>query len=260
MNELQTRYEVTRGDVRKDKLLKAGAWSAPLAISVLPALVLFLLALLLGSTPATIAPFVFFGLIWLLVGFVLGIGVSAGLMIYRSRWLRDIRERIAVDGIMAHEVEWFMHELKSTEKRALKEIGSRNLLLADAYRETLASRLTATRIIKSTKQELLLLRRRQNKLKYLKSENSEALQGELQGDLDKLSSIETEAKEMLGEAETRLEMIEAAARRGVNFADTELAMKRLSARTAELPLALESAKMEDEIRRELEKELEESSK
>jgi hypothetical protein len=34
-----------------------------------------------------------------------------------------------------------------------------------------------------------------------------------------------------------------------------LALKKLSARNAELPLALESARMEDEIRRELEKEL-----
>jgi hypothetical protein len=40
-------------------------------------------------------------------------------------------------------------------------------------------------------------------------------------------------------------------------ADTELALKKLSARTAELPLALESAKMEEEYRKEFEKELEE---
>jgi len=57
------------------------------------------------------------------------------------------------------------------------------------------------------------------------------------------------------EAETRLQMIEAAARRGGSVAETELALKKLSARTAELPLALESAKMEEEIRRELEKEI-----
>ena len=57
------------------------------------------------------------------------------------------------------------------------------------------------------------------------------------------------------ESETRLLMIEAASRRGGNVADTELALKKLSARTSELPLALESAKMEEEIRRELEKEI-----
>ncbi len=58
------------------------------------------------------------------------------------------------------------------------------------------------------------------------------------------------------EAETRIHMIEAESRRGRNFADTELALKKLSARTQELPLALESARMEDAIRKDLEKELE----
>jgi hypothetical protein len=257
MNELATRYEITKGDVRKDKLLKAGAWSAPLVLPVVPAAALFLIALIFGSTPATIAPFVFFGLIWLVIGFILGLGVSGGLLVYRSRWLSGIRERIAVDGVMAHEVEWFTHELKPSEKRALKDIGGKDLLLADAYRETLASRLTATRILKSTRKELLLAKRRRNKLKVLNSENSAALHDELGRDVEKLTGIEKEAREMLGESETRLEMIEAASRRGVNFVDTEIAMKRLSARAAELPLALESARMEDDIRRELEKELEE---
>lgn len=129
-------------------------------------------------------------------------------------------------------------------------------MLADAYRETLASRLTATRIIKSSKQELLLAKRRQNKMKYLKSENSKEFQQEIQKDIENLSKIEQEAKLMRDEAETRLQMIDAAARRGTNLADSELALKKLSARTSELPLALEAAKMEQEIRRELEKETE----
>ncbi len=73
-------------------------------------------------------------------------------------------------------------------------------------------------------------------------------------DLEKLKRIKSEADEMRVEAETRLQMIEAASRRGGMVADTELALKKLSARTQELPLALESAKMEDEIRRELENE------
>ena len=62
------------------------------------------------------------------------------------------------------------------------------------------------------------------------------------------------------EAETRVQMIEAASRRGGNLADTELALKKLSARTEQLPMALESAKMEDEIRRELEQEMDEAEK
>ena len=78
-----------------------------------------------------------------------------------------MRERIAIDGIKTEEVEWFKHELKSAEKKSLKELEGQNRLLADAFRETLASRLTATRIVKTTKKELQLVQKRQSKLKYL---------------------------------------------------------------------------------------------
>ena len=57
---------------------------------------------------------------------------------------------------------------------------------------------------------------------------------------------------MLSESEARLQMIEAAASRGGSLADNELALKKLSARASELPLALEAAKLADEIRKELE--------
>jgi len=252
MNELEPRYEVTRQDLVKDKALKVGAWASPALLAAIPALVFFILFLFSTATP-TAATFFFLSLISLVVGFILGLVVTGGILFYRSRWLTNVRERIAVDGIKAQEVDWFKHELTTTEKKSLKEIESKNLLLADAFRDTLAARLTATRILKSTKYELLLVKKRQNKLKYLKSENSTSLQEDLKYDVEKLDKIKTETSEMLTEAETRLQMIEAASRRGANLADSELALKKLAARTAELPLALESAKMEDEIRRELEK-------
>jgi len=255
MNQLEPRYEITRRDLAKDKALKYGAWLTPAVLSIAPALVLFVFSLF--STGATVAMFVFLSLIALVAGFVLGAIISGGILFYRSRWLAEVRERLAVDGIKASEVEWFKHELKTGEKNSLKEIERKDLLLADAFRDTLAVRLTATRILKSTKHELQLVQRRQNKLKYLKSENSTNLQKDLQIDLEKLQKIKTEAEEMHVEAETRLQMIEAAARRGGSVAETEFALKKLSARTAELPLALESAKMEDEYRKEFEKELEE---
>ncbi len=209
----------------------------------------------LPASGVTAATFVFFSLIALLVGFVFGLMITGGLLYYRSRWLTNVRERLAVDGIKADEVKWFQHELTTVEKKSLKEIEAKDALLGDAFRDTLAARLTATRILKSTKQELLLVQRRQGKLKYLKSENAAVLQDELKADLEKLNGIQTEAEATRVEAETRLQMIEAAARRGGSVADTELALKKLSARTSELPLALESARMEDEIRRELEKEM-----
>lgn len=252
MNELEPRREITRQDLVKNKALQIGAWASPVLLSAIPALVFFILFLFSTATP-TAATFFFLSLISLVVGFIFGLIVTGGIMLYRSRWLAQVRERLAVDGIKAREVEWFKHELTTNEKKSLKEIESKDLLLADAFRDTLAARLTATRILKSTKHELLLVNRRQNKLKYLKSENSTSLQEDLKYDVEKLDKIKTEAFEMLTEAETRLQMIEAASRRGANLADSELALKKLAARTSELPLALESAKMEEEIRRELEK-------
>lgn len=256
MNELEPRYTVTKKDLAKGRRMKMTAWSAPVLLSTFPVLIFTVLFVLFGTSPPLAFTFFFFGLVLAITGLLTGLVISAVFAYRYSEWLKKTRERIAVDGIRAEEIEWFINELTSAEKQALKEITSHNLLLADAYRETLASRLTATRIIKSSKQELLLAKRRQNKMKYLKSENSKEFQQEIQKDIENLSKIEQEAKLMRDEAETRLQMIDAAARRGTNLADSELALKKLSARTSELPLALEAAKMEQEIRRELEKETE----
>lgn len=253
MSDIERYYKVTKKDLAKDKALKYGAWLTPPLLAALPSLIFFILFLFSGAT-ATSAMFFFLGLIALGVGFVFGLIVSGMLLYYRSNWLNKIRERIAVDGIRADEVEWFKHELTTAEKKSLGEISAQNPLLADAFRETLASRLTATRIVKTTKRELLLVQRRQNKLKYLNSEKSKDFIEELKKDQENLETIRREAEDMRVEAETRLQMIEAAARRGTNFADTELALKKLTARSEELPLALEAVRMEDEIRRELEKE------
>ena len=252
MSELTPIYDVTKRDLAKGRNLKIAAWSAPLVLAGLPAVIFLFLTIVFGTTPPIAATFFFLGLILAVLGFIAGIALS-GLFAYRySNWTKEMRERIAADGIKASEIDWFRNELKTSEKRALREVERDDPLLADAYRETLASRLTATRIIKSSKRELLLTRRRETKLKYLKSQNAERFLEEIKGDIDKISSINAEAKEMLIEAESRLQMIEAAATRGTKLANAELALERLSARTSELPLALEAAKMQEEIRKELE--------
>jgi hypothetical protein len=221
-------------------------------LPVIPAAIFFFL-FLMASLPAQAAVWLFLTIASLVGGFLLGLVISGGLMLYRSRWLAEVRERLAVDGIKAEEVEWFKHELTGAERRSLQEIEAKNLLLGDAFRDSLAARLTATRIQKSAKQELSLIKRRQGKLKYSKSENSSTFQQELQKDFEKLTEIQKEADAMRVEAENRMHQIETAARHGSNFSETELALKKLSARTSALPLALESARMEEEIRKELEK-------
>jgi hypothetical protein len=248
----ETRYEVTRKDEFKDIALKHSAWASPLLLSAVPAVIFLVLFVLFGATPPIAATIFFFGVIAAIIGFVLGLGIAAGSLFYRSRWLGNLRERIAVDGIRTEEVKWFMHELTSSEKKSLKAMESQNRLLGDAYRETLASRLTATRIVKSSKRELLLVSRREGKLKNLKTEAAADLLKVLGEDREKLTSIREEAEQMRMEAETRLQMIEAANSRGTSFVDTENALKKLSARSSDLPLALEALKMEDEIRKEIE--------
>jgi hypothetical protein len=247
-------YEIEKTEFARGRRLKAGALAAPVLLTALPALITLVLMILAASGPPAAALIFFFGLIATGVGLLAGL-ITSGILLYRhSNWTREMRERIAADGIRAEEIDWFRHELKSSEKRALKAVETRDPLLGDAYRETLASRLTATRIIRSSKRELLLARKRQNSVRQLRSARAGEFQEQIARDIDKISQINTQANEMLAEAESRLQMIEAAASRGGSLADSELALKKLSARSAELPLALESAKMAEEIRLELERE------
>jgi hypothetical protein len=252
--EIVSRNEITKRDLARGRNLAIAAAASPLVLAGVPVIIFFTLLLLFSWTPPIAATIFFFGLLLTILGAAIGFGLTGFFSYRRAAWTRDMRERIAANGIRAEEIEWFRHELKSSEKRALGEIGRRDPLLADAYRETLASRLTATRIVKSSKKELLLAQRRQNKLKYAKSKNLKAFQAQIGEDIKKISEINIEAKQMLGEAEARLQMIEAATARGTSLADSELALKKLSARASALPIALESAKMEEDIRRELEEE------
>lgn len=247
-------YEITEGDLARGRRLKLGAVGAPFALTLVPALITVLLMLVAATGPPAAAVILFFGLIATTIGFLVGVATALILAYRRSVWTKEMREKIAADGIRANEIDWFRGEMKPSEKRALRAIEARDLLLGDAYRETLASRLTATRILKSSKKELLLSKRRQNSLRQLSSARADDFRATVQSDIEKITKINDEARLMLAEAESRLQMIEAAASRAGGLADNELALKKLSARAAELPLALESAKMTDEIRLELEKE------
>jgi hypothetical protein len=262
MDAIVSKYDISKRDLARGRNLKIAAVSAPIVLAGVPAVLFLFLMFVFGATPPVAATFFFIGLILTIIGFVVGLGLT-GFFAYRhSNWTKEMRERIAADGIKAEEIDWFRNELKTAEKRALREMQRTDPMLEDAYRETLASRLTATRIVRSSKKELFLAKRRQTKLKQLKKlnkESSDKFKAEIDSDIQKLSSISDEAKSMLEEAESRLQLIEAAAARGSHMADSELALKKLSARAAELPLALEEARMTEEIRKEIEADGEEES-
>jgi hypothetical protein len=246
--------EITKTDLRQVQRMKAGAIAAPVALTIVPAVITLMMLLLAAGGPPAAVIIMFGGIIATVLGFVTGVVTAAVLTKKRSDLVRQLKDRMAARGIRAEEIEWFRNELKGEERRALKALEHRDLLLADAYRETLASRLTASRIVKSARRELMLSKRRQNSVKQLKSARAEEFQAMIGEDIKKLERIGEEARLTLAEADSRLRMIEAAGTRSGSIADSELALKKLSARTAELPLALESAKIADEIRLELEKE------
>jgi DNA repair exonuclease SbcCD ATPase subunit len=242
-------YELTKSDRFRAGFYTWGALSMPVLVA-LPLPVLFIVFYFLF--PANPALWVFLALISGAVGFLLGIILGMVLYLYGRSWLKNLREKMAADGIKTEEIPWFMNELTSAERKSLKELKRTNRLLADAFQETLASRLTASRILRNTKQELQLVGRRENKIKYLKRANSEELVSELKADRERLEKIRTEAEELKDEAEARLQMIEAAAHRGTQLSGSEIALQRLQARTEQLPFALEAARMEEEVRKELE--------
>jgi hypothetical protein len=246
-------YEIKETDLAYGRKLRLWAIASPLLLLLIPAVVTIVLMLIAASSPPAAAVILFLGFVVTTLGFLSGIAIALILTYKRTKWTREMRERIAADGIRADEIEWFFGEMKPSEKRALRDITARDLLLGDAYRETLASRLTATRIIRNSRRELSMAKNRQNSLKQLKSARSGDFQSQIGEDIQKISRIHDEAREMLAEAESRMAMIEAAASRSGGLADNELALKKLTARANELPLALESAKVADEIRDELER-------
>ncbi|MDQ6788699.1 MAG: hypothetical protein M3033_17995, partial [Acidobacteriota bacterium] len=94
MNELERSYTVTRKDLAKNKALVYGAWASPFLFALIPAIIFFILYLILGSTTSVAAMYFFLSLISLVAGAVFGLAVSGGLLMYRSRWLAEVRERI----------------------------------------------------------------------------------------------------------------------------------------------------------------------
>lgn len=194
----------------------------------------------------------------LAIGSVVGFAVTLFLLYYRRHWAQKIRDRVGADGVTVDELPWFMSELTPQERQALKEIEAHNPALADAYRETLASRITASRVVAKAKRELLLVERRLNRTAYIKETDTTHLQEELRADRERLEQVKLEGTERRAEAEARLQMIEAAASRGSTWAETNIALHRLSTTREQIPLALEAARLEHQALEESKKALTES--
>jgi hypothetical protein len=240
--------------------MKAIGISAPIVLPLIPAILTILGLFLSTGGPPAAAVVLFMGLISVVVALVIGLGISGMMFVRHSRWTKEMRELIAADGIKAGEVKWFRNELKTEEKRALKSMSAADELLGDAYLETLASRLTATRVLKTTKREMMQARRRLSSVSRHESSRAVEIRSAIETDLAHMAKINEEAKTMLAEAESRLRLIETTAARKGTLAGSELALKRLNDRAAELPLALESARESQLLAGEIAVELAEADK
>lgn len=232
-------------DATTARLLKIAPWIAVVATSI-PAPLVFLILFLTTTATDSAAVYLLLAGLSLTLGFALGLLIAAILLVYRRSWHSKLRDRLASDGITANEVVWFRSELTSAERAALDEIQTSNPLLADAYMETLASRLTASRIISRSKREMLKVERQLNRARMVRTPESNLLQKELTADRERLEHVRQQAADHLAKAKTRLQVIEATSSRKLSQGETDLMMQRLGSSQDQLPLVLEMAKLEQQ--------------
>jgi hypothetical protein len=232
-------------DQRTAQLLAWTPWlSFVLATIPLPIVFLFLFAA--SATTDSAAIYLLLSFVSLGAGLVVGLFLLILLLLYRRRWQTRLRDRLATDGITAHEVPWFSAELSSEERNVWGELKQKNPLLADAYCETLAARLTATRILARSRGAILKVERQINRTRNLVGVDTGALLSDLHSDRQRFDQIRSEATVRLSEARARLQTIEAAANRSLGQTETELMLRRLAAAQEQFPLALEMLSLEEQ--------------
>lgn len=243
--------KLTDRDRRMARLWRTAPWLTLGGVTILPPAAMLLAYLLTGGSTL----FLVLALSSIPFSLIAAIIVTLSLIFVRRRWARNLRNHLASDGITADEVEYFLSELTTGERRALREMEKRQPLLADAYRETLALRLNASRLSANSRRNLLLVERRINRARYLNAPDTAVLIEELGRDRARLEVLKQEAAARRAEAEARLQMIEAAASRGASWAETNYMLQRLDEGRKHLPLGLENARAEQELREDADREL-----
>lgn len=186
---------------------------------------------------------------------VFGLVAAFLVVMYRRLWERRLRERLAADGVTADELSLFESELTKEQRRTLREMEARNPLLADAYRETLAARVTAARVLTRARADAQQVEGRLQTLSGLQAGGRAEVEGDLRRDRERLERVRREADAHAHEMDARLQLIEAVASRDASQAETELALKRLGAARDNRPLALDSVRESQQALEEIEQEL-----
>src|SRR6267143_1309096 len=242
--------KLKRSDERTAHLLAWTPWLS-FVLATLPLPIVFLLLFAASATTDSAAIYLLLSFVSLGAGLVVGLVLLILLLLYRRRWQARLRERLATDGITASEVPWFSAELSSEERNVWGELKQKNPLLADAYCETLAARLTATRIVARSRGAILKVERQLNRTRNLVGIDTGVLLNDLNADRQRFDLIRSEATLRLSEAKARLQTIEAAANRSLSESETELMLRRLAAAQQQFPLALEMLSLEQETIREV---------
>ncbi|HEV7747031.1 MAG TPA: hypothetical protein VGO56_18695 [Pyrinomonadaceae bacterium] len=237
-------------DERMTRLLSWAPWLSFFLVS-LPAPIVFLVLFLAAGTTETAAIYLLLSFVSAGLGLVVGLLVVLMLLVFRRRWHSRFRDRLAADGITASEVIWFASELSSEERKIWSELQQKNPLLADAYCETLAARLTATRIIAKARGETLKVERQINRTRNIRGADTTKLLADLISDRQRSVELRKEATARLSETKARLQTIEAAANRSLSQTETDVMLRRLAASQEHFPLALEMASLEEAALREL---------
>ncbi|MDX6405063.1 MAG: hypothetical protein QOH70_2518 [Blastocatellia bacterium] len=251
MNESDQSKKLTVREKKAARLWQMAPWLALFAITFGPPAALLLAYLLSGA--ATV--YLVLALTSIPFALIAAVVIAIVIVLFRRRWARQLRDHLASDGITADEVGYFLSELTSGERRALKEMEKKQPLLADAYRETLALRLNASRLTSSARRDLLLVERRISRARYLNSADTAVLIEELSRDRVRLDGLKQEGASRRAEAEARLQMIEAAATRGASWTETNYMLQRLDEGRRHVPLALENERVEQQLREDTAQEL-----
>jgi hypothetical protein len=237
--------KIKQSDERTARVL---AWTPALSfvLATVPLPIVFLLLFAASATTDSAAVYLLLSFVSLGAGLVVGLMLLILLLLYRRRWQARLRDRLATDGITANEVRWFSAELSSEERIVWGDLKQKNPMLADAYCETLAARLTATRIVARSRGAVLKVERQINRTRNLVGIDTSALLNDLESDRQRCDLIRSEATVRLSEAKARLQTIEAAANRSLSQSETELMLRRLTAAQEQFPLALEILNLEQE--------------
>jgi hypothetical protein len=241
--------KIRPGDERMSRLLTWAPWLSLVTVSF-PVPIVFLILFMAAAATDSAAVYLLLSFVSLGLGLVVGLLLMILLFFYRKRWHNRLRDRLALDGITADEVRWFTSELSSEERKIWAGLKEKNPLLADAYCETLAARLTATRIIGRARGETLRIERQINRTRNIRGVDTNNLLNDLMSDRKRSEELRKEASARLSESKARLQTIEAAANRKLSQTETDLMLRRLEASQAHFPLAMEIASLEEETLRE----------